>query len=163
MKRLIKIFLGFSAIAEMLAVVSIYMLFVLILVETLLRSFFNYSLPFSWEYGAYLMAAVMFFGMSSALVNDNHIRVKIVFGFLNGKSEKIFDMVITLVAAFISSIMIYSGWSLVGRSYKREIVSNTIMETPLYVPQSIILFGSILLALSFLVRVAIIYLREEND
>jgi TRAP-type C4-dicarboxylate transport system permease small subunit len=122
------------------------------------------TIPVAWEYSSYLMAACFTFGAAMTLRAGGHIRVTLVLGRLGPGGRRILEFWAALVATcftgFLAYAMVRFAWASFGRG-ATSMASNTL----LWIPQAIIAFGIVLLALQFLARTiqAGLGLRLEDE
>ncbi len=118
------------------------------LAELVLRNFFGVSLPFVWEYAAYLNMAAVFLGAGYTLRTGGHIQVTLLKGF----SPKLFAYSSALIGLLISLILSYSlirmayGYAMSGRT------SGTVNDFPLVYPAVAMAFGAAMLSLQLVLR-----------
>jgi TRAP-type C4-dicarboxylate transport system permease small subunit len=116
---------------------------VLVTVEILMRSVIGRSTLIADEMCGYLNVAVVFFGFSYALTRGGFIRVNIVRAHLKGTLRRFADWY-TVLASFVYFIVIFIYMiKYTIYSYKYNIISTNISATPQYIPESIIIVGSI--------------------
>ena len=132
-------------------------LILLMLAEVTLRAVSNVfpgmpsAIPAAWEYCSYLMAACFTFGAAMTLRTGGHIRVKLIHGSANQAVRKALEMSAAAVGfasvGFLGVSMIRFTWtSFVDGQVSAD--SGTI----LWVPQLVVTFGILLLALQMLAR-----------
>src|SRR5258708_5024147 len=129
----------------------------LMLAEITVRALSNFiswvpaDIPIAWEYSSYLMAACFTFGAAMTLRAGGHIRVTLILGRLDRGARRWFEACASLVAfaftGYLSSAMVRFAWSAFG-SGQTSISSGTM----LWIPESVIAFGMVLLSLQFLAR-----------
>jgi TRAP-type C4-dicarboxylate transport system permease small subunit len=129
----------------------------LMLAEITVRALSNFipwvpaDIPVAWEYSSYLMAACFTFGAAMTLRAGGHIRVSLVLGRLDAGARRWFEagaaLVATLFVGFLSIAMARFAWS--AFEYGQTSISS---GTMLWIPESVIAFGMVLLALQFLSR-----------
>jgi len=129
----------------------------LMLAEITVRALSNFiswvpaDMPFAWEYSSYLMAACFTFGAAMTLRAGGHIRVTLVLGRLEPPARRLLEIFASLIAAvfvgFLSVAMARFAWS----SFERGQTSIS-SDTMLWVPESVVAFGMVLLALQFVAR-----------
>jgi len=163
MNHLLRVIDSLCIAAENAAILILYSIAILMLSETIARSFFNLSIPFSWEYSAYGMAAAFFLGSGNALRVGAHIRVMFMQSVLPRRYAKALDLVATAGGTLLTVIITASLFALVQRSMSRDMVSNTVMQTPLAVPQMVLLLGAFLLLLAFVARLLRLLTGREAE
>ena len=122
----------------------------LILVEIVLRTFFNSSTMISDEYSGYLMVTMVMLGLSYTLAEGSHIRITILSERLKGRAAQSLDLVATLIAAALCGYALYHSLWMVQDTYSYRILADSISETPLYLPQILIPVGLLLLELQLI-------------
>lgn len=110
------------------------------------------SLPFSWEYGAYLMSASFFLAGGFTLLSAGHVRVT----FLITESHPVRSYVLEVVGTIIALVVVGTiAWALtdLAHQYSRTGTrSYTQMATPMVVPVALAASGAIVLTLQVLAR-----------
>jgi TRAP-type C4-dicarboxylate transport system permease small subunit len=129
----------------------------LMLAEIAVRALSNFipwvpaDIPVAWEYSSYLMAACFTFGAAMTLRAGGHIRVTLILGRLEPPARRWLEacaaLVATLFVGFLATAMARFAWSAFDRG-QTSISSNTL----LWIPEAVIAFGMVLLALQFLSR-----------
>lgn len=133
-----------SAYLSSFAMLSIVML---ILVEIVLRTFFNTSTLIADEYSGYLMVAMVMLGLSYTLAAGSHIRITIIAERLKGRAAQGLDLVSTLAAMALCGYALYHSLWMVEDTFSYKMLADSISETPLYIPQTFIPVGLLLLEL----------------
>jgi TRAP-type C4-dicarboxylate transport system permease small subunit len=129
----------------------------LMLAEITVRALSNFipwvpaDIPVAWEYSSYLMAACFTFGAAMTLRAGGHIRVTLVLGKLQPPALRLLEVAASLVATcfvgFLATAMARFAWTAFNGG-QTSISSGTM----LWIPESVIAFGMVLLALQFLAR-----------
>jgi TRAP-type C4-dicarboxylate transport system permease small subunit len=129
----------------------------LMLAEITVRALSNFipwvpaDIPVAWEYSSYLMAACFTFGAAMTLRAGGHIRVTLVLGRLDPAARRFAEIAASLVATcfvgFLSVAMARFAWTAFTAG-QTSISSGTL----LWIPEAVIAFGMVLLALQFLAR-----------
>ena len=129
----------------------------LMLAEITVRALSNFipwvpaDIPVAWEYSSYLMAACFTFGAAMTLRAGGHIRVTLVLGRLAPAARRFAEIAASLVATvfvgFLAIAMARFAWTAFNAG-QTSISSGTL----LWIPEAVIAFGMVLLALQFLAR-----------
>ena len=129
----------------------------LMLAEITVRALSNFlswvpaDIPVAWEYSSYLMAACFTFGAAMTLRAGGHIRVTLVLGKLQPSARRLLEIAASLVATafvgFLAIAMVRFSWTAFSAG-QRSISSDTL----LWIPEAVVAFGMVLLALQFLAR-----------
>ena len=114
----------------------------LILVEIFLWNIFQKTTLIADEYCAYGLAAIIFLGAGYCLKEKGHIRITLVLGLLPEKVSRI----ITFLSSGVTTIFMgYLWWYLfkmVKATFRYNSTSGTLTNTPLWIPQTIMLIGA---------------------
>tara|TARA_B100002019_G_scaffold243954_1_gene220779 strand:+ start:293 stop:805 length:513 start_codon:yes stop_codon:yes gene_type:complete len=104
------------------------------------------------EYIGYAVASMSFLGLPYVLEKGGLIRVSLLLGRVPAALRWPLELFSSLLTA-VSFIWLSTFWfTNVQRSYQRGVVSDTMAETPLWLPEGAILIGMWLIAFSLLVR-----------
>ncbi|UCD33361.1 MAG: TRAP transporter small permease [Desulfobacterales bacterium] len=150
MNSIIRITESISDWVARISAVTLGLMTILILVEIFLWNVFEKTTLIADEYCAYGLAAIIFLGAGYCLKEKGHIRITLVLGFLPDKVAQI----ITFLSSGITTIFMgYLWWYLfkmVKSTYRYSSTSGTLTNTPLWIPQTIMLIG----AACFLIQLA---------
>ena len=129
----------------------------LMLAEVMVRALSEFfpsvpaDIPVAWEYSSYLMAACLTFGAAMTLRAGGHIGVTLVLGRLQPAARRLLEIAASLIATvfvgFLASAMARFAWSAFERGQ-----TSISSDTMLWIPESVVAFGMVLLALQFLAR-----------
>jgi len=115
---------------------------VLILVEIFLWNLFEKTTLIADEYSAYGLAAIIFLGAGYCLKEKGHIRITLVLGLLPEKASR----VITFISTVITTCFMWYVWwwlfKMVQATLRYGSTSGTLTNTPLWIPQTIMLIGA---------------------
>jgi TRAP-type C4-dicarboxylate transport system permease small subunit len=136
---------------------------VVIIAEILARSVFNYSFSFAWEYSAYAMGVAMFCGAAFTLRTGGHIRVSLLASALSPRHALWLDILCTIIGLFFAGFITFALGQLAWTSLVSGSTAPTVSATPLIIPQGLIAFGALLLALQFLARLVRIFIGQEPE
>lgn len=152
MERLLTVLDRITDAGAWVAVTGCALLALLLLVEVAATSVFGFSQPYAVEYSSYLAVVTLFAGSGYALRSGSHIRVAALFAMLSTRHARVLDAACTAfalgVAALVAAGLIEQSY----RSYSLSSVSYFPMATPLWIPQSGLAGGFIVLALSLFAR-----------
>jgi TRAP-type C4-dicarboxylate transport system permease small subunit len=109
------------------------------------------SVPNAWEYSSYLMAASFTFGAAMTLRAGGHIRVTLLLARLSPRGRRMLEIISALAGVVLSGFLAYSMVLFSWSSYERGATSIS-SDTPVWIPQAVITFGFVLLALQFVAR-----------
>ncbi len=105
--------------------------------------------PGATAYAGYCMAAASFFAFAYALNHGAHIRVSLVLHAL-GKYRRWAELWCFTIASALSCYFAWYAVKAVYWSHKLKDVSQGQDATPLWIPQSVMAVGTIMLAIAFI-------------
>ena len=129
---------------------AVVLILALVCLEVLLRSLLGRSTMVADEMGGYLNVAVVYLGLAYTFREGGFIRVELLYDQLRGRTRKAVQWSILLVSiAYIALLTIYmvrQAWY----SFANDIRSVDYAQTPLFLPQLLVVAGSALLLLQLL-------------
>jgi TRAP-type C4-dicarboxylate transport system permease small subunit len=128
-------------------------LVILIMIEIIGRSFFDYSTMLADEYSGYFYLALVFLGFAYTFDEEGHIRISIVTSRLRSSAKRWVDILAGLMTLAILLFALYYSWDFMMESHEMEMLSEGVSETPLYLTQIPIVAGLMLFTLSALIFV----------
>ncbi|ASM75622.1 tripartite ATP-independent periplasmic transporter, DctQ component (plasmid) [Pseudosulfitobacter pseudonitzschiae] len=136
-----------SHTANWLAVLALVAMFAHIVLEIVLRNFFDTSTFVLDEFVGYAVSALTFLALGEAFRSGALIQVTLVRDLLGARGKYFLD-VFGHLAAFSMGILIawYVGRSVL-RNYERGTTSSSIAEVPQWIPELFVLLGVIIFAL----------------
>ncbi len=115
---------------------------VLILVEIFLWNTFEKTTLIADEYSAYGLAAIIFLGAGHCLKEKGHIRITLVLGLLPEKLTRIISCFATILTTLFMGYLWYYLYLMVRSSIRYSSTSGTLTNTPLWIPQLVMLVGA---------------------
>lgn len=119
----------------------------LILIDILLREL-GISFGGSEEISGYVMASVSSWGICYALTAKAHVRIDVIRNKGMAAGRSIFDLIALAATSYVAVYSAYYVMPVVEKTLKRNSLSNTSLETPLIIPQSIWMAGWIWFAIT---------------
>ena len=98
------------------------------------------------------MAAIFALAAGPAIRTGVHVRITMLTDILPRRPAGWVDVVATLTALIVATLLVYALWIKVGQSIDRDIVATTVTQTPLWIPQLFVLWGFTQLWLDLLAR-----------
>lgn len=114
---------------------------------------FPSSIGFAWEYSAYLMGAAFMLGTGLALRAGMHVRVELLLAMRGGRYARAFELASAAIGTAFAVLLAYSLIRFAFQSYSFDQRSPESF-TPLWIPQSALALGAVILALQMLARLA---------
>jgi TRAP-type C4-dicarboxylate transport system permease small subunit len=115
---------------------------VLILIEILLWNTLQKTTLVADEYSAYGLAAIIFLGAGYCLKEKGHIRITLVLGFLSGKTARVIAFLATALTTLFMGLLWWYLLQMVRATIRYNSTSGTLTNTPLWIPQSLMLVGA---------------------
>lgn len=119
----------------------------IVVIETLARKIFNFSLQGADELGGYTLALGATIAFSLALMGRTHIRVDVFHDRLPAWLQTALNWLSVVCLAAFAGLLAYLAWYVVQDTQAYMSVSQTPWATPLQYPQSAWLVGLIMFAL----------------
>lgn len=142
MNRLVKFSDRLSDFMAAVSAVILGLMSAVILLEVILWATVKKTTLIADEYSAYGLAAIIFLGAGYCLKEKGHIRITLVLGFL----PETVSRVVTFIATGIATVFMgYLWWYLlkmVQATIRYQSTSGTLTNTPLWIPQAIMLTGA---------------------
>lgn len=168
----------FSVIFASGASLSMFLLFLIILVNSLRRYAFGKSLEWGEELPVFMAIYGVMFGSAWAYIQDRHIRFTILTTFLSRTQKRWLLLLVDLSVAITGSILTYSGWLFVVRRGGLETSGlinlakqlkgltgwdNLIWIGHFYPYQAAIMIGGFMLTISALLKFSLRLTGEETE
>lgn len=136
------------------ASVALIAMFVLIMSEIIARKVFNTSIYVSLEYTGYGLAIVIMFVLADLLKRRQHLAVGVIKDRLprriRGGAELTFSLVIFLLYC---GFLTYLCFRLAKESYDLHIFSVSAARTPLWIPESLLVLGLVILLIALIAEI----------
>lgn len=121
-----------------------------ILLEIFLWNTFQASTLIADEYSAYGLAAITFLGAGFCLKEKGHIRINLVLVALPEKASRVVTFVSTCLATIFMGCLWWYLLQMVTSTFRYHSTSGTLTNTPLWIPQTVMLIGAATFVLQFL-------------
>lgn len=139
---------GVARVLALIAGASVILLSLLIVYDITARSFFSHSLEGTDELGGYTLALIGSLGLSYTLIRRGHPRIDLAFRFFPARMRAGLHV---LALAAIAGFALFMTDHAIG-DFRETLtfgtVTNTPLQTPLWVPQAIWVFGTGFFALT---------------
>lgn len=132
-----------------LAAVAIVAILAIVCAETVLRQFKS-SLLVTDEIAGYLNAAAIFLGLAWTLREGGFIRVEILYDRATGGLRQAIRWLIVLTAFAFTGVLLWVCARHVIYAYNRDTRAVSILDTPEWIPQSVMVLGLAVLLLQLL-------------
>jgi C4-dicarboxylate transporter DctQ subunit len=126
-----------------------------------------FFLPSHWiePYSIYLFIASSFLGAAYAMKRGEHINVDILISTLSNTARKIVNIFTSTIALVFFIYLTWRSTVMVIDAYKAKTTDLTLLEIPLWFPQSFVLLGAFLMCLSLIwhmINILLVTAVEEN-
>ena len=122
--------------------VAVLLMMILVAIDIVGRNTSLFRTIAASELSGYLLVLVVFFGMAYTLKDDGFIRVTVLYGKFTGKVKYSLDILINLIALAFCSFLLYYSWKMVALSFVQKVVSQGILQVPIWLPQVTIVLGT---------------------
>lgn len=151
-----------SGIGAVFSASAFALMTILILAEVLLRTFLGKSTLIASEYSGYMLAGMIYLGLAYSFSQKAHIRITFLKERLRGWPLHILELFCTAVAAVLCMLSTAFLWDMVKVSFQRGATAYTVAETPLWIPQAVVLIGMFIMTLQVLAYFLFLAFRGVN-
>jgi TRAP-type C4-dicarboxylate transport system permease small subunit len=123
----------------------------LILVEIASRNILGRDIRIAWEYSSYLMGAGFMFGAAVTLRAGGHIRVSLLLANIGTVGRRALEIASAAAGTVLTVFLANSLFWFTVRAFERGQTSPA-SDTALWIPQTLLVAGAILLALQMAAR-----------
>ena len=120
--------------------------------DVILRYFFGKPLLFADDVGVYCMIFITFVGAALTLKMKRHIMVDMFYKMLPRRAQLWLDVVTTFLGCFVVWVLTWHTTVWVRYTYVSEYTSSGILQTPMWMPMSVIPIGLFLFGLQYIVE-----------
>lgn len=135
-------------IEEYIAATLLIITSIIVFVEVVLRSAFNYSMSWSSEAAIYLIIWFIFIGSSVAIRKKAHVTVDAIVVLLPAFLKKVFAIIAYSLSVIFCIVLVKVGWDMVNLAVNRGITTPA-MGIPMYLPYLAVPVGFFLMLLRF--------------
>lgn len=121
------------------------------------------NFPGSTNYAGYMMAAASFMAFAYTLNKGGHVRVSLLLGRLTGRSRYVAELVCHFVASAFTCVLAWYAVAMVYWSYMLGDVSQGQDATRLWIVQTPVAAGSIVLAICFIDNLVSLLIRQRDN
>lgn len=132
-----------------LAGVALVGIVVIVCAEIFLR-LFRQSLLVTDEMGAYLNAAVVFLGLGYSLRHGAFIRMEFVYDRMGRAAKRLATWAVVLISTMFAGVLVYVAWLHVRYAFEHDTRAISVLATPEWIPQSLMLLGLVALLVQLL-------------
>jgi TRAP-type C4-dicarboxylate transport system permease small subunit len=133
---------------KLLSALALMVMMVIVGVDIVTRWGFNFSFEVSDEIGAYMLVAITFLSLPVSHIHGAFHRVEFLQARLSRRAQVFSRFVFELLALLFASIFLWQFIRLVLSSWRFEDRAPTYLETPLWLPRSLLVAGMAALCIS---------------
>lgn len=132
--------------------------------EIISRSFFRFSFMIADEFAGYFLAIMVFMGLCNCYCKRSMVRVEVVYSMYEKypRLKRAVDIAFVLIMLAHAGIVMYFSIRLNYTSFRRGVVSNSFLMTPLFIPQLFMSVGNVCFFLYVLLDVYKIATGKEE-
>lgn len=142
MNRLVRLSDKLSDLMANVSAIILGLMTLVILVEIALWSTMKKTTLIADEYSAYGLAAIIFMGAGYCLKEKGHIRITLILGFLPATASRIITFAATCITTLFMGYLWWYLFKMVKSAIRYGSTSGTLTNTPLWIPQTIMLIGA---------------------
>ena len=131
-----------------LSALALMVLLVVVGIDVITRWGFNFSYEVSDEVAAYMLVAIAFLSLPVSHINGAFHRVEFVQARLSMRWKIVSSIFFEMVALIFCAIFVWQFIGLVRSSWRFGDHAPTFLETPLWIPRSLLVIGMTALCLS---------------
>ncbi len=146
---LVRVIDKINNLMALIAAVILGLMTLVILLEIFLWNTFETSTLIADEYSAYGLAAITFLGAGFCLKEKGHIRINLVLVALPEKVSRVITFISTCLATVFMGCLWWYLFQMVASTFRYHSTSGTLTNTPLWIPQSVMLLGAAAFFLQF--------------
>jgi C4-dicarboxylate transporter, DctQ subunit len=121
--------------------------------------------PTIWitEVATYLFLYLIYLGTAYALQQGMHIKVTFLLSPFGPRSRRVIDLITSIMATFFTLILLWQSSVMTWAAIKGRWTSPTILNAPYAYIHVVIVFGALLLLLSFICSTILQFTGEERE
>ncbi len=146
--RGLRAFLEFLYLASGVAAALCLIAILILIVIQMLARWTGEVFPGAPEYAGYAMAAASFLAFAHALNRGSHIRVSILLNVVGPRARRVLETWCFAIGVVVMWYFVYFAQRFVHWSWKFDDISQGQDATPLWIPQTAMLVGAVILAIA---------------
>jgi C4-dicarboxylate transporter, DctQ subunit len=147
MDALIRAGARLSYFAGVLGALMGFALIVVVMLGIVGRSLRTTAFGWSFEVSGYLLVGIVFFGSAYAALTDGLIRVQILTSRLSKRATNGIRLIGSIASLAFAALLLWEFWKYFSYTLEHKLHSETLLGTPQWMPQSLMIAGTGLLVL----------------
>ncbi|MFZ9297668.1 MAG: TRAP transporter small permease [Hylemonella sp.] len=123
----------------------------------------NFHLPGTDAYAGYFMAAAGFLALAHTLKRNEHIRVTLLIGHVQGRTRRALELWSLVCAVLLSGLLAFFSARLAWQSHLFNDISTSNDATPLWIPQIGMAAGALILLVAFIDEMVLALRGQRAD
>lgn len=123
----------------------------------------NFHLPGTDAYAGYFMAAAGFLALAHTLKRNEHIRVTLLIGHVQGRTRRALELWSLACAVLLSGLLAFFSARLAWQSHLFNDISTSNDATPLWIPQIGMAAGALILLVAFIDEMVLALRGQRAD
>lgn len=128
------------------------LLTVLVAASVIARRLLNAPLLITEEVSGYMVVAIVFLGLAYTMKAEGHIRADIILSHVPVRVRAVLEILATVIAFGFAGLLLAGSWRLVAEFYTQGSLSFRYLQTPLWIPGSLLVIGAALLSLQLVAQ-----------
>jgi TRAP-type C4-dicarboxylate transport system permease small subunit len=108
---------------ELIAAIFVGLVAADIFISVLLRRFFVWSIPDSYDFGRLLLGILIFWGIAATSYRGTHITVDLIWANVGRRAQRLIDVFATLVLLFVVTVQTYTLFDKVVGTYRDNVLT----------------------------------------
>jgi TRAP-type C4-dicarboxylate transport system permease small subunit len=109
--------------------------------DVIARRFFGFSTQSSIELSGYMLAIGIAWGLASAMEGRAHVRIDVLIQRVPPGLRRYLHWVALAMLAVFAGFLVYGAWHTTMESWEFKATDNSLIKTPLIIPQGLWLIG----------------------
>jgi TRAP-type C4-dicarboxylate transport system permease small subunit len=139
----------FYAVCGVLAGAALVAILVCVVIQVVARVL-RMVVPWTAEFAGYALAASAFLALASTFRNGGHIRVDLLVSRLTGRTRQAVELFCLVVGSLVVGYFAWHMAVMTWQSYAFNEMGQGSLAVPLWIPQSVMAFGVVALAVQML-------------
>lgn len=128
------------------------LLTVLVATSVIARRLLNAPLLITEEVSGYMVVAIVFLGLAYTMKAEGHIRADIILSHVPVRVRAVLEILETVIAFGFAGLLLAGSWRLAAEFYTQGSLSFRYLQTPLWIPGSLLVIGAALLSLQLVAQ-----------
>ena len=150
-------------VSELVCSLAILGMGITVTYEIVARYFFNAPTTWAQEISIYFLLALALLGLAPTLAADEHIRIDLLTRKLPRVVQRWLQIATLAAIAVYAATAAVGGFEMLRQSLRFGRKSLTLLEIPVWIPQTLLPIGMGLLALTAVVGIATLLFKQKVD